>query len=260
MRNLRSLSIVFVIAGVLALVRFTLPTNTQVALAFNHQNPSLYALWTSALVHESNAHLFNNLRGYLLTALPAYAAFALLDQRRKFWVTTVAFLVIVPPLATGLSFLVFDYKGIELIYSRGFSAVVGAYAGLAIIAGLQLVEEAPNTEIGYYICANYGLVLFAVFALEFPDLRLLFGILFFVSVLVLIWGFRREIVADPTEVGTWFKENTVVGAVSVVGFLSGVLIVLGLFPSEVAQGGTLVNFVGHGVGIIFGLLAGLNVL
>lgn len=60
------------IIPVLIGLHFLLPNPVRESLVFDHSEFALYTLWTSAYVHASNGHLFNNVFGYVM-AMPLRA-------------------------------------------------------------------------------------------------------------------------------------------------------------------------------------------
>lgn len=131
-----------VIAGLLVAVQLLVPPSVQAQLAFDHQQFTLWTLWTSAAVHSSPHHLTGNVVGHLAAAGVAYVLCRAIDARGWFWWTTVAFLTVLPVLVnlTSYGLLGWVAPGAEPV-GRGFSGVVAGYVGLIFVAFVAWVTR-----------------------------------------------------------------------------------------------------------------------
>jgi len=116
---------------VLALVHYVIPPSLHQRLVFHLDHPTLLAAWGSSYVHLSDHHLTSNLVGYAVAVVPAWTIAAYRGHRRRFWLALLAFLLFVPFVATGVSYVVFArYFRVSGANFLGFSAVVAALFGL----------------------------------------------------------------------------------------------------------------------------------
>jgi len=243
------------IAVLNALVFYTLPQNLQLELMLNRQSPELLSWWTHAFVHNGQAHLQSNLEGYALTALPAWVLYVYEGQRRRFWFTATIFLTLGPVITAVASNLIYSSVGWTIRYSMGFSAVVSAFGGFLLgstLTEIELVQPKPlaRTTAGYLLSI---LLLTMAVTLSGPVLSLLFGVSGVLTMVCLSYLTSFGSAVTVLELGRWAKQNPTPAILIGVGGLFGAASVLTAFPNTIVQDGTLVDFAGHGSGLIFGL-------
>lgn len=123
---------------------FTLPEATRRSFAFQYTDPTLVTAVTAHYVHLEIGHLVGNLAGYCLIAGVGYAL-ALLGRRRRFFLTALATVLCVFPLAL---------SGLNLAVPRhavgyGFSGLNMGLFGLLplLLAGYARVQFFPQSTL-----------------------------------------------------------------------------------------------------------------
>lgn len=254
---LRDLALLAALPAALALLHLFLPPSVHDALVFVHADPSPVTAWTAAFVHLDDQHLVSNVVGYSAAVLPAYLLFAYRDRRRAFWVALLAFLAVVPLVASTASYLVYKhvFHVSETAVSRGFSGVVAACYGLLYAGTVGFVRELSD----WRRAVNFGLAVL---------LLVLVGILFrggaLEPVVAAVAGVGVVLVgSDLVPRDAWREPRRVLGqmarepgSVLLIGYCALVVVVMvpGLFPLNWVQGGQVSNVVAHGVGFGVGVL------
>lgn len=244
------------VGGLLVVVHVLVPDAVQRSLAFQHDLGRPVKMVTSAYLHNTVGHLWNNLLGY--AAVGGYACVICngLDERRWFWLTTVVFLTLLPVLVNLSSYALFAsfYAGPPLPSSRGFSGVVAGYAGFLYVAALAMVRTAH----GRVPARDVRLGLFALLAGEVlfvhsdgvpPVGTALVLALVGLAVVDLYWW------AAPAGVPATREEWVdLLGAGVRVGLVAVVLgiLVRGLFPPRMLVNGMFRDVFAHAGGLVFG--------
>ncbi|WP_327053899.1 hypothetical protein [Halomicrococcus gelatinilyticus] len=155
------------VAVVLVLVMETrAPFRTSLVL--DYADPALHALYTTHFVHGSTAHLRGNLTAYLVVVPLTYLVSLEAGRHREFRRGFLAVLFVVPPLVSLVSLFGLDLAVEALLdfdpdvqTSRGFSSLVGAFAGVLLVATADLLRTATDRDgplwpvVGVLFC--YGL-------------------------------------------------------------------------------------------------------
>lgn len=245
---------VLAVAGLLAAVHFLVPAGVQQALAFDHSRFRVYTLLTSAYVHNSDAHLYGNLVGYLVVATYSYMLCAAVGERRWFRRTFLVFLLVLPVLVNLASYAVYatQYPDITPV-SRGFSGVVAGFAGFLLVALAVYVRERWSAELGGVVGVSTFLVLLAsIDAVYAGRVRLPVGALVVTGIGLQVGSYAWEADLDVAELD-WRRVGTDVGAVALVCCVLG-FVVMALFPTEIVAGGAMTNVVAHAFGFVMGTL------
>lgn len=247
--------LVLAVVGLLAGLQFLVPRSAQSVLYFRHDLAEPWTLLTASYVHADADHLARNVLGYLLAAAYAYALCVGAGRRGWFRRTLAAFLVVLPVLVALASYAVFalGYPSMRLS-SKGFSGVVGGFAGFLLVALYAYLGERRSASVGASVCVSlFLLCLFSV------DVRYAGGV--------------RPEMAGPVAAGValaggWTAVEGRVGlpgrrrwaavedaaVVTLVGAVLGVL-TFGLFPdpSAVVRDGAVTNVFAHAAGLFLGI-------
>ena len=249
-------ALVLAVAGVLAGLQFLVPRSVQSALYFRHDLTEPWTLLTAAYVHADVGHLARNVLGYLLAAAYAYALCVGAGERRWFRRTLPVFLLVLPVLVDLTSYAVFavSYPSMALS-SKGFSGVVGGFAGFVLVALYSYVRERRSALAGLTVCVSlFLLCLFSV------DVRYAGGVRprmagLVVAGIALTGGrtaFEERIALPARERRQAAGVDAAV--VALVGVVLGVLM-FGLFPapSAVVRDGAITNVFAHAAGFLLGI-------
>ncbi|MFT4892866.1 MAG: hypothetical protein ACI8Z7_000654 [Candidatus Nanohaloarchaea archaeon] len=254
--------------GIVILTIHFLPDTVRNVLIFNHQSPSIFAAFSTHLVHASNQHLLGNVFiGFTALLLLQYF-FEGVNREDMFRKLAGFYLLLLPWIITGLSFLIFNLANIDLQNSVGFSALALAFVGSipptifyyiknSKIEDLSVADSAPFFQIGLvFILASYILIWFnsSIISLSVEIIAVLFlsslGLLAY-SEYRLMEILENKLNLSLKELGNIFsRKEQVVLVFSVLVFVFGALLVA---PSSgiVSEGG-LVNIISHMVGFTLG--------
>ncbi|WP_435364561.1 hypothetical protein [Haloarchaeobius sp. DYHT-AS-18] len=234
---------------ILATIHFLAPTARH-TLALNHSNPTLLTLWSSAFVHVNLAHLLSNLIGYFLAIIPTYLLYLHWNRRTLFWHSLALSLLLVPPLVNLGSFVYFTSQGVagETI-SRGFSGVVGAFAGMGLASVVAFVAEVYGLRRAYWLAQALVLAAGGVILVGLVGgLEPLHAGLVALGIVLSVTGLVRQ---EPEPLRNLREHATTLLVLGYATAMSLVVVYM-LFPSEVVTDGGVTNVVAHAVGIVVG--------
>ncbi len=250
------------VVGLLAACQFLLPPPVRSALYFRHDLTEPWTLLTAAYVHADAGHLARNVLGYFLAAAYACALCAGAGERRWFRRTLAAFLLVLPVLVDLTSYAVFaaGYPSIDLS-SKGFSGVVGGFAGFLLVALYAYVRERRSARAGVAVCVS--LLLLCLFSV---DVRYAGGVRPQMAVLVaagvvLAGGLTAVESRDTVGSGGRLPDRTRrrtagedAAVIALVGAVLGVSM-FGLFPDPdaVVRDGVVTNVFAHAAGFFLGI-------
>lgn len=245
-------TIFILLPSLLAAIHFLVPIPIQTQLALDYANPNPLTPWTSAFIHNSDAHLYGNLMGGFGGALVAYILCLDVGKREWFRRTVVAFLVVLPVAVNLASLALFWYLGVTGVTGRGFSGVAAGFAGFTITALVVWVREHYSGVEGYVlmlVVALLGVEIFLIYGAvpSIPGL-LLFG----VAVILGVSGIGYQVCSG----GDWETDGVgqhaarIMFAGLVVVFIG--VFVLVLFPMNLVEKGSSTNIFAHLAGVIFG--------
>lgn len=241
------------LAGLLIAVHALVPPSLQAQLAFDHQAVAPWMVWTHAYVHTDWTHLLTNVAGYLSLGAVAYVLCRRLDARRWFWLTTAAFVVLLPVFVSLSSYVVLGWIGpATLPPERGFSGVVAGFAGFVFVAFLLWVSREAGLAVTQ--AAGQGVILLMLWELSviyagWEEMLLSSGLI--AGGLGLSWVLIFRAVSWPdvwTRRDAWWAE---------LSFAVGIVVVLltavvALFPAELVSGGMFTNIFAHAAGFLWG--------
>ncbi|WP_435359248.1 hypothetical protein [Haloarchaeobius sp. DFWS5] len=220
--------------------------------ALRHDDLTVVTLWSSAFVHANDAHLYSNLLGYSLAAVPTYLLYLHWNRRRAFWVTVAVTLVVVPPIVNVGSVVYFDSQGFGPdTVSRGFSGVVAAFAGLGLAAVVSFVAESYGLRRAYWVAQALTLVVAGVMLAGLTGgVVALHAGLVGVGVLLSVTGLLTD---EPDPLAGLRDHRMTVVVVSYV-VVTLLLVVYLLFPADVTETSHVTNLVAHAVGLVAGVV------
>lgn len=256
------MGLLLAIAGVQIVVYYLLPRASQTALALNHRSPELLSWWTHAYVHAhipQDAHLWGNLRLFALAVIPAWILYLVEDRRKRFWLAMAIFLFVVPILLAAISHVFYRWiLDIPLHYGRGFSGVVSAVGGFLFMSTVAEIESQQSKRISYAMLGYLLLFLFLGIAVEISvsPSPVIFGGIAAVTQLVIAVGTATDRLAAADELWHWARTHRLRALLVCVGAYVGVMAFVAAFPSDLTQGGNLVNFAAHGAGLLVGVWLG----
>ena len=254
------LGVVCLLAG----VQFLVPRSAQALLYFRHDPSEVWTLLTASYVHADAGHLASNAVGYLLAATYAWALCVGAGRRRWFRRTFAVFLVVLPVLVCLASYAAFalGHPSVRLS-SKGFSGVVGGFAGFVLVALYAYVGERRSARAAVTVCVSlFLLCLFSVDARYAGGVRP--GMAGLVATGLALTGGRTAVgtrveLPAPTPIPVpargWRAAVADAGVVALVCVVLGVMM-FGLFPdpSAVVRDGRVVDVYAHAAGFFLGIL------
>ena len=252
-------ALVLGVVALLAAVQFLAPRPAQSLLYFRHDLSAPWTLLTAAYVHADAGHLARNLLGYVLAAAYAWVLCVGAGRRRWFRRTFAVFLVVLPVLVCLASYAAFalGHPSIRLS-SKGFSGVVGGFAGFVLVGLYAYVGERRSQRAAAAVCVSvFLLCLFSVDVRYAGGVRP--GMAGLVAMGLALTGGRTAIGARVgLPLPSAIRERATVKDAAVVTLVGAVLGVMmfGLFPdpSAVVRDGVVVNVYAHAAGFFFGIL------
>ena len=251
-------ALVLGVVCLLAAVQFLVPRSAQSALYFRHDLSEPWTLLTASYVHADADHLARNVLGYLLATTYAWALCVGAGRRRWFRRTLAVFLVVLPVFVCLASYAMFalGHPSIRLS-SKGFSGVVGGFAGFVLVALYAYVGERRSARAAATVCISvFLLCVFSVDVRYAGGVRP--GMAGLVAMGLALTGGRTAVEARvELPVPAWKRRAAVKDAavVTLVGAVVGAMM-FGLFPdpSAVVRGGTVVDVYAHAAGFFLGIL------
>jgi len=246
-RLLYDAGLVATIASLLGGIHLFVPSGQRAQFVFNHETLAPWTLWTNAFVHAGWSHLLQNVAGFLLAAGAAYILCRLLSARKWFWVTTAAFLIVLPTLVSLSSYFVVGWIAPDASpMERGFSGVAAGYVSFLFVTFLVWFVKRTSGQVAQYV--GQAVILLLVFELSviYIGLDVFVVGLVAVGIGLSVWGLGYELAAiqwRPQALGT---------AVAVGVPLMLAWFVLILFPAEWTSGGQTTNIFAHGAGLLWG--------
>lgn len=252
------------IPGVLVALHFFLPDTIRSQLVFTYGESGPFTAWTSAYLHASNGHLYDNLFGYAIPAAFTYYLYtAYLQQRRRFWIIVAVLLGITPFITTTIDYVVlYQYIGfIPIGYtSQGFSGIASAFSGVFLTAIGFIVANEYDSEVGIHTAL-------LIFLISLGVLTVANGILSLPLATMLIFGFvllstQYISLSDlryPSRLQYRVrKHDEAIFQIVTYGAIVCIL-VYSMIPIEIIQDGNIVNILAHIVGFITGIITACTV-
>lgn len=237
----------------LAVIHLLFPRSLKELFAFSHDSFAVYTLFTAAYIHAGQSHLVGNIAGYLLTTLYAYMLCTAVDERRWFWRTFVAFLLLLPVLVNLSSYIAFStWHPSASPVSRGFSGVVAGFGGFLLAALAVYVRSRYSNSLGNAVGISTFLVLMAIIdyiyggGVRFEVVALVAG-----GIVAQIWShiWQSELTFAALD-----SQRVVVDAVAVTLVLAVLgYVVISMFPADIVQNGSATNIIAHGMGFLLGV-------
>lgn len=239
------------ISSLLIVIHFILPAGFREQFSFHHAEFNAYALLTASYVHLNDAHLWGNVVGFFLAASIAYAFCYWQGRRRWFWLTTLAFLTVIPVPMELTSYAIFQAKGITST-SRGFSGVVAGYVGFILVVHARDLADRYKTLTVLILVEAVVLLLLGVLLFIYPETQsirivALLGLGLVATLGMVGW---RGVQADFDSKEQQELRQQVVSTIAVVAILVGFTALL--FPATLAQGESTTNIYGHAAGFVLG--------
>jgi hypothetical protein len=257
---LLDLGVLAAIPAVLAGIHFGVPSAYEV-LAFDHAKVRGYTLLTTAYVHGSDTHLYNTTWAYArIIGLPYFLAIGT-SGRQWFYRVTLAFLIVLPVLAS-----ITDYLVLGPVFTPtapttlGFSYIVAGFVGLYVVCIARIVGYRHSREHAELTGLGLGIIVIQIIAARYtPQLTAVSVAAILTTGVIYI---RRRVTsgrAVPNLDIRWNRQ-TIVDALF-VAFLAGTvgMFVLWLFPppEQIIRETTAVGIIGHASGLVYGLLIAL---
>ena len=235
-------------------VVFVLFGSAPDGLTLSYSSPTPLSVLTAHYVHGSVDHLVANVAAYAFVVPTAYVLSVMSGRRREFGVALVGFLLVLPPVLSGLVLVGFE-RGVAF----GFSGVTMAFVGLLpVFLGSFVGDGGVHAGVDDLAPGLFflGLGLIAVRSIPTDAYRLPIVV---VAVAVAI-AYLREPIETVIRGGGWLRfAGSPRGEVATLGLLAFLLGVLVGFPGHAADGPVVVNTHGHLLGYALGFVAPYSV-
>lgn len=218
-------------------------------LVLSYAEPTPASAVTAHFVHRSLGHLVANLATYGFVVPTGYALAVLSGRRREYAVASAGFLLVLPPVLSGLDLLVFD-RGI----SQGFSGVTMAFVGMLPVflgsfdARRLLGDRGSDVGPGLFFL---GLGFIAARSVPAVATR---RAVVLASLLIALVYLRGSLPSNPSLGGLrafLWRQDGQLAIVAVSVFLVGLAVG---FPLDQSGYPVVVNTYGHLLGYSFGFV------
>lgn len=251
------ISILVAIPALLTSIHFLLPASVYENLVFTFDNANPVTAWTTAYLHESPRHLYDNLAGYATAIGFTYYLYAAeLQRRRLFWTTVAVLLAVTPFVTTAIDYIIlYQYAGLLAASgtSVGFSGIVSAFGGMlfAGIGGFVAAEydawDALHTVLLITLAALGALT--TINSILTPTIAVLLSIGFILLGVQLV---PAAVIRSPAQRSNYLRQHAGTATTVVVCGTVVCVLVVGMLPLNVVQNGSFVNILAHTTGFIFG--------
>ena len=246
------------IAVVVAAVHLIVPASLQQLLVFDHGQFRGYTLLTAAYVHASDAHLLQNLQGYLRIVGFPYLFSLLNHQRRWFWRTTLALLIVLPILTSVTSYTLIPawYPDVTPV-TFGFSDVVAGFAGFLLVAVGRHTRIRHSSAAAWVVSIAGGLFVISLVGARLAgvlDATVTASVFLGVGFILVAGGYVLQPETHRSEVSRieWAQEGVVFGVTSVV--LGALLWDLFVPLPALQSSGPTTSLTGHAAGLTWGVI------
>lgn len=249
---------------VIMIIHFFLPDGIQNQLVFTYGESGVVTAWTSAYLHASDAHLFNNMFGYVIGAGFSYYLYIMyLQQRRGFWITVAILLVVTPFITTVVDYAIL-YHHVGLLdagaTSQGFSGIGSALGGMLLTAIGLFVADEYNAAMGAHTALLIFLVALGILTVAngffTPTIA---GLLIFGVGLLGTQYVSRSDLRRPSRLRSRLEQHAE-NIIQIVFYGAVVCIFVYLIlPIDVVQTGKFVNVLAHIVGFVVGTIGATGI-
>lgn len=234
---------------ILLVATFTWFDGAPDPLVLSTVEPNLLSFVSAHFVHGSMSHLLANLAAYGFVAPTGYVLAVLSGRGREYVVALVGFLLVLPPVLSGLIVHGFD-RGVTFGFSGVTMALVGVLAiYLGSFVGLRTGRDDLRTIApGLFFL---GLAFIASRTIPVADYRLAMVGAATVTALVYLGTFLRGTAGLRPLASVVSLQDAQLAVVGTLAFVVG--LVVG-FPERPPAGTVVVNTYGHLLGYAFGFV------
>lgn len=250
------------IIPILIAIHFLLPNSIHDALVFDHSQFKMYTLWTSAYIHGSDTHLFQNITGYTMAIVPSWVIFSYHYRQRVPRRAFLVVLVLFPILISLFSYGVYQF-GFEAgeTTTRGFSGIVSAFFGLLLVGVLEVGYDRRGwlgvmglAGANVLVVMTYMLILAGVATVRIVGLGT-GGALLSLTLLI-----SPEQVRERRLKPKFSDEGKIGGIQAIYGSLVLMYMLPQMFPLDWIRTDMVVDIFGHLSGLVLGALAGVVII
>ncbi len=238
---------------VMLLSIFLLPESIKNLFILKTSNPTLLSMFLSNYVHLNIVHFINNVSTYF------FVIFIILnlETKRKLLYTTSFLIFLILPFVS--SFLLI-WRFPTLPPSLGFSAIVAGFMGYLVYSAFKYVKIFFYTKVNFFLLYLVLMINLIVVAYNLKT-PVAFQIFIFAASIILFYLNRITIKEIGTQIILKTKnllKQKLIGRF-VYYYLLFVLTIFSIFylpnliPSNIIEGGSLINTFSHYLGYIFGL-------
>ncbi|MFB6311626.1 MAG: hypothetical protein ABEH64_10665 [Salinirussus sp.] len=244
------------IPAVIAAIHFLVPVGLQEQFIFRQSLNRPETFLTAAYLHLTDQHLFGNLLGYALAAVYTYVLCLYAGERQWFWLTTLAFLTLLPVAVNLTSMAIWQtaYAGVNIPASRGLSGVVAGYGGFLVVALLVLLRKEYQGWAVSYVGQFVLLVVLGELLVIYADSPpIIGGALLLLAIGLVGVGMVVDVYPDglPEDREGWLSI-LLAGLLVILVVVVVSVLVYGLFPVQLVEDGSLTNIFAHMSGLVWG--------
>lgn len=250
-------TILFLIIPVLCFILMLFPSNIQELLKLNINNPSWWQFLTRAFIHKDWTHFTSNIGMYLILSIVALIMTNFHNQTKKFLNLLFLTSIILPIITSILTTWLYPSLIPMIKTTAGLSGIVAAMAGFIGIfwlAGLQLnVKRKILTQQALNILLFYVALIFVIRYQFIHQTKwlIIIVILLLTGSIYLYKSNFQEVIRGMSE---YHNKNQIIYFLSVFSIILFLCIPFLIFPLQIAQENSLVDFFIHYFGLLWGLI------
>jgi hypothetical protein len=234
------LTIVFLVSNILS----------KFLLLYPH-SPTFISIIGSNYLHLDLLHFMSNLVFYLLIMIFIFT-FDALTNRKMLFVNLPLLFIVLPIVSSLVNVIIFSYLDSNLP-SKGFSAIVAGVFGYLAFSTLHFIKVYYDVKFEKSIFQLMGVI----FYINLLILSLIYG--YYLAVIALLVLVVISIIYTKNDIKLiFFLLRRLKRSARVMIFVSFYFClfvgVLGLFPGNLKNSGSLVNILAHYVGYMFGFI------
>lgn len=236
-----------------------LPSSLKNQLVLYIYDFKLWQLLSHGFVHQSWSHLSHNLQGYFLFTILMLLLVGLIKEKKRFYELILVLSLCVPIASSLVQINLYPRLLPQLLTSQGASGVVSSLLGLFPLFWVMYFSKNLKIKIHNVfflnICLTYAGLLFVI--IYYPIHKNTWMIIVVTSLLALFFFVhKKNLKLILNSMLKEVKRNIITYFFLILVPLFFLMMPIVLFPRNILQGNTLIDFFMHYTGLILGLIIG----
>lgn len=247
--------LLILILPILATFLMLLPDNIREQLKLNVHNPSWWQFLTSSFIHQDFTHLSSNVSLFLLLGFVQIMLIAKLGKQKRYFYLLYFTSVTFPILSSIVVSTWYPKLVPNILSSSGMSGIVSAMLGFLPTFWVIALSKIRNTkllDVNFFniILTYVATSLVFIYYPYHKNTLLLVGLPLLMAVFVFLY--RKKIVEIAKGTIIQSKGNVIIYLLLLFYPIFFFVAPNGLFPTQLIQNGSFVDFLVHYFGIFYG--------